>query len=121
MRQAEDILEVAAVGSGPGSEDVLILMDRQGGMRILNPAGWSVAGLRAEFGATALYKVEQRSQTVRVEGWQGSQRCLIQRDREPVRFSDLPGVSATSYATMLQVAVPALTCSNDRSPQVRNS
>lgn len=120
LRQAEDILDVAA-GGGSSSQDVVILIDRQGGMRMLDPAGWSIAGLRAEFGATALYKVEQRSEAVRVEGWQGGQRCLLQRNRGPLRLSDLPGVNGASYPTMLQVASPELACSNERSPQVRNS
>jgi hypothetical protein len=83
LQQAEDILDVAVAGSHYGSGDVAILLDRQGGMRMLDPAGWSLPALSAEFGASAVYKVERRSGTVRVEGWGGSQRCLIQRQVTP--------------------------------------
>jgi hypothetical protein len=80
LQQAEDILDVAVVANDPGAHDVAILMDRQGGMRMLDPAGWSLPAMSAEFGATAVYKVEWRGGTVRVEGWGGGQRCLVQRN-----------------------------------------
>jgi len=80
LQQAEDILDVAVAGNSYGAGDVAILLDRQGGMRMLDPAGWSLPALSAEFGATAVYKVERRCGTVRVEGWGGGQRCLIQRE-----------------------------------------
>ena len=83
LQQAEDILDVAVAGQGPGASDIAILIDRLGGMRMLDPAGWSLPALGAEFGATAVYKVERRLGTVRVEGWGGGQRCLIQRNLPP--------------------------------------
>lgn len=83
LQQAEDILEVAVAGNRYGANNVAILIDRQGGMRMLDPAGWSLPALSAEFGAAAVYKVERRGGTVRVEGWGGGQRCLIQRDVSP--------------------------------------
>jgi len=91
LQQAEDILDVAVSGDS-NDHDVAILIDRQGGMRMLDPAGWSLPALSAEFGATAVYKVERRNGTVRVEGWGGGQRCLIQRNVCPIRIADLPGV-----------------------------
>ena len=75
LQQAEDILDVAVTGD-TGPREVVILMDRQGGMRMLDPTGWTLPALSAEYGATAVYKVERRGGTVRVEGWDGSQRCL---------------------------------------------
>jgi hypothetical protein len=60
--------------------DLAILIDRQGGMRMIDPKGWSLPALCAEFGAAAVYTVERRAGTVRVEGWGGGERCLIQRD-----------------------------------------
>ena len=80
LQQAEDILDVAVVANDPGAHDVAILLDCQGGMRMLDAAGWSLPAMSAEFGATAVYKVERRGGTVRVEGWGGGQRCLIQRN-----------------------------------------
>jgi len=80
LQQAEDILEIAMAAAG----DVAILIDRAGGMRMLDPSGWSLPALGAEYGASAVYKVERRGTTVRVEGWSGGQRCLVQRDTRPL-------------------------------------
>jgi hypothetical protein len=91
LRQAEDILDVAVEGDSDAG-DLAILIDRQGGMRMLPPTGWSLPALCAEFGATAAYKVERRAHTVRVEGWGGGERCLIQRDLSPRRPADLFGM-----------------------------
>jgi hypothetical protein len=78
LRKAEEILEVAAAG-GSTLSDTAILIDRRGGLRMLDPTGWSLPGLAAEYGAAAVYKVEHRGRAVRVEGWDGSDRCLLQR------------------------------------------
>lgn len=93
LQRAEDILDIATV-RGCHTRDVAILIDRQGGMRMLNPDGWSLPALSTEFGAAAVYKVERRGGTVRVEGWDGGQRCLIQRNTAPFRTADLPGMPA---------------------------
>jgi len=79
LQQAEDILDVAACGDS-SIEDRAIVLDRQGGMRMLDPSGWSLPALSAEFGASAVYKVQRRGATVRVEGWDGFERCLLQRN-----------------------------------------
>ena len=92
LQQAEDILDVAIAGNRYGAGDVAILIGRQGGMRMLDPAGWSLPALSAEFGASAVYKVERRGGAVRVEGWSGGQRCLIQRNVMP-----LPSLQPTLY------------------------
>ena len=100
LQQAENILDVAASGDS-SLRDVVIVMDRQGGMRMLDACGWTLPALSAEFGATAVYRVERRGQAVRVEGWNGTQRCLLQRDLTALRAHHLPGMSNLSYATML--------------------
>lgn len=99
LQQAEDILDVAASGDS-SLQDVVIVMDRQGGMRMLDPSGWSLPALSAEFGAAAVYKVERRGETVRVEGWNGFQRCLIQRNLSAARLFQLPGMGGNSHALM---------------------
>jgi hypothetical protein len=91
LRQAEEILDIAVEGD---SSNLAIVIDRQGGMRMLDPQGWSLPALCAEFGAAAVYTVERRGRTVRVEGWGGGERCLIQRDLTPRRPSDLPGMGS---------------------------
>ena len=94
LQQAGDILEIAANGDG-SLQDMAILIDRQGGMRMLDSSGWSLPALSAEFGAIAVYKVERRGTSVRVEGWDGCQRCLVQRNSQP-HFRAL--ISARSIA-----------------------
>lgn len=108
VQQAEDILEVAAQGDS-SQQDVAMLIDRQGGMRMLDPAGWTLPALGAEFGATAVYKVERRGGTVRVEGWNGSQRCLLQRNVASTKAWRLPGMgAAVAHAMMLQAPAPSM-------------
>ena len=75
LRHAEEILETAAAGAG----DVAIVIDRWGGLQMLPPAGWSLPAMSAEYGAAAVYKVERRGSRVRVEGWSGGERCLLEK------------------------------------------
>ncbi len=82
VRKAEEILEVAAT-AGNTLTNSAILIDRQGGLRMLDATGWSLTGLAAEYGAAAVYKIERRGRAVRVEGWNGSDRCLLQRGAAP--------------------------------------
>jgi hypothetical protein len=96
LQQAEDILDVAA-GGDSSLQDVVIVMDRQCGMRMLDPAGWSLPALAAEYGATAVYKVERRGAAVRVEGWNGTERCLVQRTLSSGRLFALPGMGTSGY------------------------
>lgn len=75
LRRAEEILETAVFGC----EELAIVIGRGGEVRMLNPAGWSLAALRIEFGAESVYKVERVGQKVRVEGWDGSRTCRLER------------------------------------------
>jgi hypothetical protein len=88
LRQAEEILDIAMSGDS-NAADLAILIDRQGGMRMLDPTGWSLPAMCAEFGGTAAYTVVRRNRTVRVEGWGGGERCLIQRELAPRHSSGL--------------------------------
>ncbi len=74
---------------------------------MLEPAGWSLSALAAEFGAEAVYKVEHRGSSVRVEGWNGSERCLLQGQPSRERARSLLGAPFTPQATMLQLAEQA--------------
>ena len=77
LRQAEEILEIAV--SGNCDQNAAIVIDRQGGMRMLDGCGWTLPALSAEFGAASVFKVERRDGAVRVEGLAGTERCLLQR------------------------------------------
>lgn len=110
IRQAEDILDVAVATRGEQSEFV-ILFGRDGGMRILDGTGWGLAGLLSEYGARAVYRIERRGRKVRVEGWSGVDRCLLEREM-PHRLN---------YATTSHAIPLAIAGSNECSPRVLNS
>ena len=78
LRQAEEILGVAMAG-GADLQNAAIVIDRQGGLRMLDPSGWTLPALSAEFGAASVFRIERRAGAVRVEGLAGSERCLLER------------------------------------------
>jgi hypothetical protein len=106
FRRAEEILQIATNGSSDLG-DTLVVLDRQGGFRMLEATGWSLPALAAEFGAEAVYKVERRGMAVRVEGWDGFQRCLLQGQSSRDRALSLFGAPFAAQATMLRLTVAA--------------
>jgi hypothetical protein len=110
LRQAEDVLDTAI--DGGSDQDVVIVIGRQGGIRLMDPAGWTLSALRAEYGATAVYRVEHRQDATRVEGLCGSERCLLQRKSPHSKLwgmgmPGMPDCPAPAPQTMLPRA-PAL-------------
>jgi len=103
--RAEEILQIATAGNSTLG-DTLVILDRQGGFHMLESAGWSLPAAAVEFGADAVYKVERRGSSVRVEGWNGTERCLLQGKTSGDRVRSLLGVPFVRQATMLQL--PAL-------------
>src|SRR5579864_1935394 len=89
VRQAEEILEVAVAARDSERTEFAILFTRDGGIRILEGAGWGPQGLLAEYGAVAAYRVARHCGKVRVEGWSGTEKCLL--ERETSRFSSWGG------------------------------
>jgi len=108
FRRAEEILRIATNGASELG-DALVVLDRQGGFRMLDAAGWSLPALAAEFGAEAVYKVERRGLSVRVEGWDGSQRCLLQGQTSRGRANSLFDAPIVPRANMLPFPALALT------------
>jgi hypothetical protein len=106
LQKAEEILAVAAAGTDRAG-DLVIVVDRQGGIQMLDPTGWSLPALKAHYGAASLFKVERRGQTVRVEGWESGQRCLLQRDLGSRRLSDLPGFPVVTPSMPFAALLPA--------------
>jgi len=91
LRQGEDVLDTAI---GGGDQDVVIVIGGQGGIRLMDAAGWTLPALSAEYGATAVYRVERRGDATRVEGLSGSERCLLQRKHRQTRLwgMGMPGM-----------------------------
>ena len=75
LRQARQIMEIAL----RGETEIAIAIDPRGAMRTVDPTGWSLPSLRLEYGAGVVYKVERRAGILRVEGWDGARRCLLER------------------------------------------
>jgi hypothetical protein len=96
FRRAEEILQVAVAGNA-GAGDTALVLDRQGGLRMLDPSGWSLPALAAEYGAAAVYRVIRRGDSVRVEGWNGSQRCLLEGHSAAAHLSNLLATGLTAF------------------------
>jgi hypothetical protein len=79
FQRAEEILDVASAERSSQDQETAILIDRRGGIRMLDSTGWSLPGLLAEFGAAVVYRVRKSGAAVKVEGWDGMQKCEIQR------------------------------------------
>lgn len=103
LRQAEDILDTA-IRAGKNEPGMAILIDRQGGMRLLDSTGWTLAALTAEFGAAAAFKVNKGPGTTSVEGWAGCERCLIERQTDFVAASLSTLIPAVCYPNRLHAA-----------------
>ncbi|MGA1997428.1 MAG: hypothetical protein ABSH45_16765 [Bryobacteraceae bacterium] len=104
FRRAEELLQIATTGNSGGGDTALVL-DRQGGLRMLDPAGWSLPALAAEYGAAAVYRVIRRGNSVRVEGWNGSQRCLLEGQSAAACLSGILARGSASFQLALASAV----------------
>jgi len=100
LHQAEDILETAVQAENTASA-MVILVDRQGGLRTLDAAGWSLPGIAAEFGAAAVFKVQRGLEVTSVEAWSGRDRLRIERQ---TRQSVLPLIPAVRHPMRLTMA-----------------
>lgn len=80
LEDAEKIFESARVVSG-GDEsraDLAIIINRQGGIQLVEAAGWHLGCLEASYGARTVYRVTRGGGKVRVEGKNGSETCLLE-------------------------------------------
>jgi hypothetical protein len=85
FRRADSILEAASV-PGASSAGTAIVMDRAGGMRILNSEGWTLNGIIGELGAAEVYMIKYGAEAITVEAWSTTDRCTVTRTpaRPPV-------------------------------------
>lgn len=76
---AASILE-AASAAGPGeTSDIVILIDRQNGIRIVNAGGRELDALYREYQAASAYSVKRTARSVEVEARDGENRCVLKR------------------------------------------
>jgi hypothetical protein len=70
-----------AVRSGHTPSEMTILIDAEGGIRMLADSDWPLDSLQAQHGAGMAYRVSQNASAVRVEGRAGSRTCLFETPR----------------------------------------
>ena len=72
---------------------------------MLDGKGWSLQALSAEYGAKAVFRVQHRGAMVRVEGWDGTRRCLLQREQSGKNYMmrETAGVSKDVTEKRVQV------------------
>ena len=76
---AESIFETARQAALAGAPDCdwAILIGPQGGLHLLDAAGWALPGLEAQHGAQRVYRVTREGGSVRLEGRSGSETCQL--------------------------------------------
>jgi hypothetical protein len=81
LRNAEEILDTACESQDYVTSEYLISITFRGSIQILSEsAGWSLAALAAEHGASAVYRVRREPNKVCVEGWSAGRSCVLKRD-----------------------------------------
>jgi len=80
LTDAEEILKVAAGRTDRDAmpDEMAILVDDNGTIRMLDASGWEIESLRANFGASTAYKVVAREGLTRLEGRSSTQRCVLE-------------------------------------------
>jgi hypothetical protein len=83
--RADSILDAALIPGG-SSAGIAIVMDRQGGVRILSSEGWTLNGIIGELGAAEVYMIRHGAETITVDAWSTTDRCTVTRTptRPPV-------------------------------------
>ena len=84
---AASIFETArsALQAGQPSGDLTIIVNRDGGIRVISESDWSMESLAAEHGAASIYRVTQQKGLVRLEGRSGSRTCVFEAGAAPAR------------------------------------
>jgi hypothetical protein len=76
-KDAVKVLETASVAPRDGvSGNLAVILDPAGGLRILPAEGWTIEGLRAEYGGT-VYHVIRTGHDVCVEGRAAGMSCTL--------------------------------------------
>jgi hypothetical protein len=78
LRHTESIFEIA-IAPAAEYDNAALVVDRTGGMRVLNSAEWSLPGIIREFGASEVYLIERKLGKLKVEGWSATERCVVSR------------------------------------------
>lgn len=95
FQDAGEILNTAAAATSEESPaSMAILIDRQGGLRIVEAAGWNPRALEAHYGAETVYQITRTPETVQVMGISGAQTCRMETARPQLPFQGVPNYAA---------------------------
>ncbi len=85
------VMEAASAAPAAGSaSDLALVIDRSGALRIVMQEGWAAEGLRAHYGAGAVYQVTHTCQGVCVEGSAPGLSCTLRSRGVRPAVSPLP-------------------------------
>jgi hypothetical protein len=78
--QARNILDAAESASMHGQicSDMTILIGPEGSIRMVADSDWPLDSLARLHGAESAYRVSERTGSIRVEGHDGTGRCLLE-------------------------------------------
>jgi hypothetical protein len=78
--QAQNLLDaaLAALEHGESCQQMTVLIGRDGGIQMCADSDWPLDSLMLDRGARTGYRVSPRGRSVRVEGREGSRRCLLE-------------------------------------------
>lgn len=85
-QQAQQLLDTAE--SGESCSEMTILIGADGALRLCADSDWPLDSLAAEHGARTAYRISHRNGSVRVEGREGSRRCVLESNT-PARTARL--------------------------------
>ena len=103
LQNAEGLLEVATAGEASAG-DYAVILDRQGGIRLMDAAGWSLGGLAAEFGGDQVYLIEKRCDQVTVQGWCGNRYRTLRQETRVCHFGVPSQAIIPSFREVASVA-----------------
>jgi hypothetical protein len=82
LEDAQSILDAARAVSATGQAvtEFTLLIGEEGGLHFVAASDWALERLRAERGARAAYRVEERDGRVRVEASAGRLNCRLETE-----------------------------------------
>src|SRR5690242_9690304 len=78
--QAQSLMDaaLAALERGESCQEMTVLIGRDGGIQMCADSDWPLDSLMLDRGARTGYRVSPRRGSVRVEGREGTRRCVLE-------------------------------------------
>ena len=81
---------MAAAAADASFTEVAILLDSNRAIRVVDAAGWQLDSLRADYGATTVYRVARGASGVFLEGRSGQRSCRLRTEQPNTAASTNP-------------------------------